>query len=81
MGLSRHFLIAAGFVLTASGAHAQASTQIGTLACDVSKGVGMFVVQKQTLSCVFRPDRGKPERIRAPSTSSAWHLAKCRRAI
>ena len=62
MGLSRHFLIAAGFVLTASGAHAQASTQIGTLACDVSKGVGMFVVQKQTLSCVFRPDRGKPER-------------------
>src|SRR4051794_34724888 len=53
MGFSWHFLIVAGFVLAASGAHAQASTQIGTLACDVSKGIGMFVVQKQTLSCVF----------------------------
>ena len=35
-------------------ASAQASTQIGTLSCDVSRGIGMFVVEKQTLSCVFK---------------------------
>ena len=35
-------------------ASAQASTQVGTLSCDVSRGIGMFVVEKQTLSCVFK---------------------------
>ena len=39
------------------GANA-ASTQIGTLSCDVSKGIGMFVVDKQKLTCVFKPDKG-----------------------
>jgi hypothetical protein len=33
---------------------AQDSPQIGTLSCDVSRGIGMFVVEKQTLSCVFK---------------------------
>ena len=36
------------------GASAQNSTQIGTLSCDVSRGIGMFVVEKQTLTCVFK---------------------------
>jgi hypothetical protein len=35
-------------------ASAEDSTQIGTLSCDVSRGIGMFVVEKQTLSCVFK---------------------------
>ena len=39
------------------GANA-ASTQIGTLSCDVSKGIGMFVVDKQKLTCVFKLDKG-----------------------
>jgi hypothetical protein len=39
--------------LIALDASAQDSTQIGTLSCDVSRGIGMFVVEKQTLSCVF----------------------------
>ncbi|CAN7346155.1 DUF992 domain-containing protein [Phyllobacterium sp. LjRoot231] len=34
------------------------SAQIGTLACDVSKGIGMFVVEKQKLSCTFKQDKG-----------------------
>jgi hypothetical protein len=38
-------------------AGAQNSTQIGTLSCDVSRGIGMFVVEKQTLSCVFKNTR------------------------
>ncbi len=28
------------------------------LACDVSKGIGMFVVEKQKLSCTFKSDKG-----------------------
>jgi hypothetical protein len=35
-------------------ASSQDSTQIGTLSCDVSRGIGMFVVEKQTLSCTFK---------------------------
>jgi hypothetical protein len=34
------------------------STQIGTLSCDVSKGIGMFVVEKQKLTCTFKQDKG-----------------------
>ena len=40
--------------LIAHDASAQDSTQIGTLSCDVSRGIGMFVVEKQALSCVFK---------------------------
>lgn len=45
--------LAAIAVTVAFGASAQNSTQVGTLACDVSKGLGMFVVEKQKLSCTF----------------------------
>ncbi|PSH61457.1 DUF992 domain-containing protein [Phyllobacterium brassicacearum] len=40
------------------GANAAETLQIGTLSCDVSKGIGMFVVEKQTMSCVFRQTSG-----------------------
>jgi hypothetical protein len=39
-------------------ASAQQFTRVGTLSCDVSKGIGMFVVEKQTLSCAFTPVGG-----------------------
>jgi hypothetical protein len=39
------------------GANAE-SAQIGTLSCDVSKGIGMFVVEKQKLTCTFKQDKG-----------------------
>lgn len=39
------------------GANAE-STQIGKLSCDVSKGIGMFVVEKQKLTCTFKQDKG-----------------------
>ena len=38
------------------GAAAQNTTQVGTLSCDVSAGLGLFVVQKQKLTCVFTQD-------------------------
>lgn len=45
--------IAATAALISFGASAQNSTQVGTLACDVSAGLGLFVVEKQKLTCTF----------------------------
>ncbi len=46
--------------LGAAGAQAQTNVKIGTLSCDVSSGVGMILVQKQTMTCVFQADAGGP---------------------
>lgn len=45
-----------GLIVSLIALHANAadSAQIGTLSCDVSRGIGMFVVEKQTLSCTFK---------------------------
>ncbi|WP_460449769.1 DUF992 domain-containing protein [Alsobacter sp. SYSU BS001988] len=51
--------IGAGLALAAP-AWAQSGSKIGTLSCDVSAGVGMILMQKQRLQCVFRPDNGGP---------------------
>ena len=48
----------------AGPAHAQAparATQIGTLACDVSGGVGMIVTSKKAMVCTFTDVRGRRE--------------------
>lgn len=62
MTKARHGLLPALALLAAvavsGSAAAQGSVRIGTLVCDVSRGVGLFVVQKQTLSCQFRPEGG-----------------------
>jgi hypothetical protein len=36
-------------------------TQIGTLTCDLSGGVGLIVTSAQTMSCRFQPVRGDAE--------------------
>ena len=55
-------LTAALTLLAATQAPAQTATQAGTLACDVSSGVGMVLVQKQTMRCIFTPlNGGAPE--------------------
>ena len=46
--------------LAASPAPAQNATQVGTLTCDVSAGVGMILTQKQTMVCQFAPSSGAP---------------------
>jgi Protein of unknown function (DUF992) len=46
--------------LSVSPAAAQSSAQVGTLACDVSAGVGMILTQKQTMTCLFTPTNGGP---------------------
>ena len=52
--------LAIAVALVASPASAQAATQVGTLACDVSAGVGMILTQRQTLNCLFTPAGGGP---------------------
>lgn len=57
------FPLAAGLAvgaLWASSAPAQSGTQVGTLSCDVSAGVGMVLTQRQTLNCMFSPSNGGP---------------------
>jgi hypothetical protein len=44
----------------ATPAVAQTTTKVGTLSCDVSAGVGMILLQKQTLRCAFTPMLGAP---------------------
>ncbi len=46
--------------LAASPAPAQSTAQVGTLSCDVSAGVGMILMQKQTMTCVFTLANGGP---------------------
>lgn len=49
-------------ILPAAHASAQSTAQVGSLACDVSAGVGMILTQKQTMTCVFTPTNGgRPE--------------------
>jgi Protein of unknown function (DUF992) len=51
-------MTATAFSITA--APAQSNAQVGTLSCDVSAGVGMILMQKQTLICQFTPANGGP---------------------
>jgi hypothetical protein len=56
MTLFRKVCLVGVVALMPLAARAQEATRIGTLSCDVSGGIGMFVVQKQTLSCLFKQD-------------------------
>jgi hypothetical protein len=51
-------LAALATTILAGAAQAQSSVNVGTLTCDVSAGVGLFLVQKQTMTCVFKTDAG-----------------------
>lgn len=61
MSMLRATLLAAAFLAAPIVANAQDSSQIGTLGCDVSKGIGLFVVEKQSLSCEFKRVDGLTE--------------------
>ncbi len=58
MSTLRTTLAAGALALTTIAASAQNNTQVGLLSCDVSKGIGLFVVEKQSLSCIFKPANG-----------------------
>ena len=50
--------LSAALLASAAPALAQSSVRVGTLSCDVSAGIGLFVVQKQTLRSTFTPNGG-----------------------
>src|SRR4051794_21999471 len=52
------YLAVGGVLLSPLAATAQSSVQVGTLGCDVSRGVGMIIMEKQNLSCTFKQDAG-----------------------
>ncbi len=58
----RRGLFVASFILALGGGSAGAQTyaKAGILTCDVSAGIGMILVQKQTLHCLFTDHRGGP---------------------
>jgi hypothetical protein len=57
---SRFAIASLILALCGASAAAQNYAKIGVLSCDVSAGVGMIIVQKQSLNCVFRSDNGAP---------------------
>jgi hypothetical protein len=44
----------------AQPASAQSTIKAGALSCDVSAGLGLILVQKQTMRCTFTPANGGP---------------------
>ena len=53
-------LVSAGLLVLAGNASA-APVNVGVLSCDVSKGIGHFIVEKQKMTCQFRPVSGANE--------------------
>ena len=47
-------------VVAAAPAGAQVSSQVGFLTCDLSAGIGLVFVERQTMTCTFRPNGGGP---------------------
>jgi hypothetical protein len=47
-------------VLAAVPADAQVAPQVGFLSCDVSAGIGLILMQRQSMTCTFRRTGGGP---------------------
>lgn len=47
-------------LLAIGAAEAQTNLKVGTLTCDVSAGIGLIVMQKQTMTCTFQAAAGGP---------------------
>ncbi len=45
---------------SSTGEAAESKVRAGSLECDVSAGVGLIVVEKQTMRCAFKPGGGGP---------------------
>ena len=46
------------FVGAQNPANAQTALRLGVLDCDISAGVGLIFTEKQTMSCLYKPDNG-----------------------
>jgi Protein of unknown function (DUF992) len=59
-GITTTFALAISCTLLAVPSHAQSNNKVGVLRCDVSAGIGMILMQKQTMQCAFKADNGGP---------------------
>ncbi|CAN7364955.1 DUF992 domain-containing protein [Rhizobium sp. LjRoot254] len=61
----KHFIYAAmllaSSLFTSAEAFAAKSVNLGMLVCDMSKGIGLIIIQKQKMTCEFRPVSGSTE--------------------
>ena len=53
--------ILASLLLASGPAFAAKSVNIGMLVCDMSKGIGLIIIEKQKMTCEFRPASGPTE--------------------
>jgi hypothetical protein len=59
--LSISILSLASVALLAGHASAGKSVNLGLLVCDMSKGIGLVLIEKQKMTCEFRPVSGPVE--------------------
>jgi Protein of unknown function (DUF992) len=57
-GLTATLALMMSCTLLTDPSHAQSNNKVGVLRCDVSAGIGMILMQKQTMQCSFKPDNG-----------------------
>ena len=57
---SRLFFVSIVLAFYGQSANAQTYSKVGFLSCDVSAGIGLILVQKQQLKCVFTNQAGGP---------------------
>jgi hypothetical protein len=55
-GLTATLAVLVSCLFVPDPSHAQSSNKVGVLRCDVSAGIGMILMQKQTMKCSFKPD-------------------------
>ncbi len=46
--------------MTMAPASANTTVRAGTLECDISAGIGLVFVEKQSMTCTFKSDKGGP---------------------
>lgn len=53
--------VLASLLMTSANALAANSVNLGMLVCDMSKGIGLVIIEKQKMTCEFRPITGNTE--------------------
>lgn len=66
--MHRRIMAFAGMALAAAVAlptasMAQARTQVGTLSCDISGGIGMIIASRKDVTCMFTPANPGPREV------------------
>ena len=63
-------LAAMGLMMAPAGANT--TVRAGTLECDMSGGIGLIFVEKQTMTCTFKGENGM---VRSLPRARLWKLA------